>query len=224
MKDDASKKNLLIGLVIIVVVIAGVIWLSSAFLGVVWSALKALWGVIISIDPKLAAGIVIAVATVFGTVYSATITVVKGKREDRLLSIEAHFREIKTEIYNTFLVELFKVFAGKGKDMDAETLMAGIQDWNQKAILWAGPNALQSYIRWIEHLRSGKVDAESLFLMGEFVLSLREDVGLSNEGIDRKTIAFVILRNPGLIIEMAEKNPNVSLMEVAIEEEKQGLL
>ena len=73
------------------------------------------------------------------------------------------------------------------------------------------------------HLKSSEPNAESMFLMGDFVLAVRKDLGLSNKGIDRKTFASLILKNPDLFLDMALKNPRVTLAELAIEEQRLGL-
>lgn len=65
-----------------------------------------------------------------------------------------------------------------------------------------GPNVLLTYIEWQNHLTKSidEPDAETIFLMGDFLLSIRGDLGLSNRGIDRVTFASLILRNPDLFL------------------------
>ncbi len=185
--------------------------------GIYWSV-SSIWDALVSVDTKLAVGIVAAVTTVIG----ATLTVTIGKYFERKQAVEADFRERKVEIYDEFLGEFFKLFESQN-NMDDSRLVSFLKEWNRKVVVWGGSEVLRSYIKWMGHLKSSEPNAESMFLMGDFVLAVRKDLGLSNKGIDRKTFASLILKNPDLFLEMATKNPRVTLAELAIEEQKLGL-
>ncbi len=185
--------------------------------GIYWSV-SSIWDTLVSVDTKLAVGIVAAVTTVIG----ATLTVTIGKYFERKQAVEADFRERKVEIYDEFLGEFFKLFESQN-NMDDSRLVSFLKEWNRKVVVWGGSEVLRSYIKWMGHLKSSEPNAESMFLMGDFVLAVRKDLGLSNKGIDRKTFASLILKNPDLFLEMATKNPRVTLAELAIEEQKLGL-
>ena len=62
-----------------------------------------------------------------------------------------------------------------------------------------------------------------MFLMGDFLLSMRKDLGFSNKGIDRRTFAHLILRNPDLFLDMASENPKITMAEIANIENKLDL-
>lgn len=85
------------------------------------------------------------------TVIVATLTVVLGKYYERMKDIEAHYRVKKTEIYNEFLCELFKLFHSNGsEDYD---LVPFLRDWQRKMILWGGQDVLSKYIVWMTHFK-----------------------------------------------------------------------
>lgn len=202
-----KSASILLALAVVGALIWGIYWIIAS-----------IWDALVSVDTKLAVGIVAAFTTVLG----ATLTVTIGKYLERKQAVEAHFRERKVEIYDEFLGEFFKLFEGQN-NVDNSTLVSFFQEWNRKVIVWGGSEVLRSYIKWMSHLRSNEPNAESMFLMGDFVLAVRKDLGLSNKGIDRKTFASLILKNSDLFLEMAIKNPRVTLAELAIEEQRLGL-
>ena len=208
MKSFIKKSaSILLALAVVGASIWGIYWIISS-----------IWDALVSVDTKLAVGIVAAFTTVLG----ATLTVTIGKYFERKQAVEAHFRERKVEIYDEFLGEFFKLFESQN-NMDDSRFVSFFQEWNRKVTVWGGSEVLRSYIKWMGHLKNGEPNAESMFLMGDFVLAVRKDLGLSNKGIDRKTFASLILKNPDLFLDMALKNPSVTLAELAIEEQKLGL-
>ena len=187
----------------VAIAVVGLYWLISAL------------GSLDSDDSKLATGVIVGIFTLFGAIY----TVGKNNRSARELEIEAHFREPKTKIYDKFLKELFNVFH-TGQNSDADQIRKFLQEWNRTVILWGGSQVVQSYIKWMNHVQAIEVDAESMFLMGDLILAAREDLGLSNEGINRQTFVFLLLANPNLFFEMAAENPDVTLIEMAAEKNR----
>ena len=195
-------------------ILAMLIVIAALLVGIYWATIS-VWDALSSVDAKLAVGVVAAATTVLG----ATLTVTIGKYLERKHAVEAAFRERKVEIYDGFLQELFKLFGQEGIPDDTG-LANFIRDWQRKLIVWGGSKVLLTYIEWRSHLSrtSNEPDAETIYLMGEFLLSMRKDLGLSNKGIDRGVFAHMILRNPDLFFEMASKDPNVTFAEIASQE------
>ena len=195
--------------------LVGLIVIGALFVGMCW-AISSIWEAFTSVDAKLAVGVVAAVATVL----VATLTATLEKYYERKQAVEAHFRERKVEIYDAFLKRLFKLFQLKGKSDDE--LVPFLQKWQRKLVVWGGSKVLLTYIKWKNHLLStyNEPNAETMLLMGDFLLAMRKDLGLLNKGIDRRTFVHLILRNPDLFLDMASRNPNVTMMEVAKMEEK----
>jgi hypothetical protein len=169
------------------------------------------------LNPTLQAGLVTAVATAL----VATLTVMLGRYNERRKEVEVHFREKKTEIYDSFLKEVFKVFHGQTDD-NAD-LVSFLREWQRQMVLWGGAKSLTSFLRWNAHLKKGRPDAQSLFLMDEFFRAIRADLGLSNWGLEKGAFIRILLKHHGLFFEMARKNPNVTLSELAAREKELGL-
>lgn len=197
------KKTLLsiLSFTLIIVVACGVYWLVSQ----VWNQFKIL-------DPKIS----VAILTAATTVLVATLTVVLGKYYERKKDIEAHYRTKKTEIYDEFLSEFFKLFfSSENTDNNENTdLVTFLREWQRKIILWGGQDVLVKYIQWMNHLKKGTPDANTMFLMEEFFLEIRKDLGHRNNKLVKGTFISLMLQNPVLFMAMAKENPNITLAEL----------
>ena len=206
---DNSKWTIALGLGAILVFVAFTVWI----VGTIWAAL-------VSVDSKLALGMV----TAFTTVVVATLTLTLGKYFERRREIDTHFREKKTEMYDEFLKELYKVFHSAGEDSagddldeaaESEELVDFLRLWQQELLLRGGAGVVSTYLKWMAHLTNGEEpNAESMLLTGDFILALRKDLGLRNSGIDRRIFAQITLKNPKLFLQMASSNPSVTLSEI----------
>ena len=197
-----KSASILLALAVLGALIWGIYWIISS-----------IWDALVSVDTKLAVGIVAAFTTVLG----ATLTVTIGKYFERKQAVEADFRERKVEIYDEFLGEFFKLFESQN-NLDDSRLVSFFQEWNRKVTVWGGSEVLRSYIKWmghfLQHSQRSEPKAESMFLMGDFVLAVRKDLGLSNKGIDRKTFASLILKNPGFVSRYGSKESQSNFSRV----------
>ena len=66
----------------------------------------------------------------------------------------------------------------------------------------------------------GVRDARSISLTQEFLVTIREDLGHRNNKLDPGLYATSLLSEPSILLEMAAKNPSVTLAEVAAEEKR----
>ncbi|WP_219863061.1 hypothetical protein [Vreelandella piezotolerans] len=195
--------SFLFGLALLIGIFWGAYWLISQ----IWVQFKAL-------DSRVA----LAAITAFTTVSVSTLTVVLGKYYERKKDIEAHYRQAKTEIYDEFLREFFKVFYSEhGEDEEAEdkSLVDFLREWQRKMVLWGGQDVLLKYIKWMTHLKKGNPDADSIFLMEDFFREIRKDLGHKNSKLEKGTFAHLILQNSELFLQMAKNNPKVTLADLA---------
>ncbi len=197
--------SLLFGFALLIVIVWGTYWLLSQ-----------IWGQFKSLDSTVA----LAAITAFTTVSVSTLTVVLGKYYERKKDIEEHYRQTKTEIYDEFLKEFFKVFYSKHDEDDAEakSLVDFLREWQRKMVLWGGQEVLLKYIKWMTHLKKGNPDADSIFLMEDFFREIRKDLGHKNSKLEKGTFAHLILQNSELFLSMAKANPKVTLTDLAVAE------
>ncbi|MCP3128699.1 hypothetical protein [Shewanella sp. KJ2020] len=197
--------SLLFGLALLIGIVWGTYWLLSQ-----------IWGQFKSLDSTVA----LAAITAFTTVSVSTLTVVLGKYYERKKDIEAHYRQTKTEIYDEFLKEFFKIFYSEHDEDDAEakSLVDFLREWQRKMVLWGGQEVLLKYIKWMTHLKKGNPDADSIFLMEDFFREIRKDLGHKNSKLEKGTFAHLILQNSELFLSMAKANPKVTLADLAVAE------
>jgi len=167
-----------------------------------------------SVPKELGAALVAAAATTL----VATVTVMIGRYYERRKELDALYREKKTEIYDEFLKEFFTLFWRAGETDAAETekdLVPFLREFTRKLVLWSGPEVIESFVAWKDHLAKGTPDAKSIFLTEGFLLAIRTDLRHSNRGLRKGFFARLFLREGGLFLTMAAKNPDVTLTALA---------
>ena len=206
MKKTAS---MIFGLALLAVMGWGIYWVIAQ-----------IWGQFKLLDPKVS----VAILTASTTVIVATLTVVLGKYMERKKDIEAHCREKKTEIYDEFLSEFFKIFHSddeSAEDEENPALVEFLREWQRKMILWGGQDVLSKYITWMGHLKKGNPDAQTMFMMEDFFLEIRKDLGHKNNKLKKGSFIHLILQNPELFLAMAKENPDLTLEELGEAERAQ---
>jgi hypothetical protein len=181
----------------------------GGFVGLVAWGVHAFFQYLSAIPKELAAPLIAASATVF----VATATVMIGRYYERKKELDALYRDKKTEIYDEFLKEFFTLFFNAGED-DAKTekdLVPFLREFTRKLVLWSGPEVIEAFVAWKDHLAKGNPDAKSIFLTEAFLLAIRKDLRHTNKSLRKGFFARLFLREGGLFLAMAEKDPNVSL-------------
>jgi hypothetical protein len=177
----------------------------------------AIWHRFLGLDPNLAVGLLTAATTILG----GTLAIALGRYFERKKEIEAHYREKKTAIYDSFLQEFFRIFHNEGDE--PVDIVPFLREWQRQMILWGGTNVLNAYFKWRMNLGKGTPDAQTMFLADEFFRAIRKDIGLSNLGLERGAFIRLLLKNPDLFFVMARENPNVQLTEIALKEKELGI-
>ena len=166
-----------------------------------------------SVPKELGAALVAAAATIL----VATVTVMVGRYYERRKELDALFREKKTEIYDEFLKDFFTLFWGASKtDAAAEKdLVSFLREFTRKLVLWSGPEVIKAFVAWKNHLAKGTPDAKSIFLTEAFLLAIRRDLRHSNIGLRKGFFARLFLQQGELFLDMAAKNPDLTLAALA---------
>ena len=98
---------------------------------------------------------------------------------------------------------------------EPDDLVPFLREFMRKLILWSGPEPIVAFLAWKEHLAKGTPDAQTIFLTEQFLLTLRADLRHSNKGIPKGFFASLILKEGALFLDMAKKNPNITLAQLA---------
>ncbi|WP_225863151.1 hypothetical protein [Ideonella benzenivorans] len=166
-----------------------------------------------TIPKELAAPLIAASATVF----VATATVMVGRYYERKKELDSLYRDKKTEIYDEFLKEFFALSFNSGEDSAKaeKDLVPFFRDFTRKLVLWSGPEVIEAFVAWKDHLAKGNPDAKSIFLTEAFLLAIRKDLRHTNRSLRKGFFARLFLREGALFLAMAEKDPNVTLSALA---------
>lgn len=164
-----------------------------------------------AVPKELGAALVAATATVL----VATITVMVGRYYERKKELDTLYREKKTEIYDEFLKEFFSLFWSAEKGEPEKDLVPFLREFTRKLVLWSGPEVIEAFVAWKDHLAKGTPDAQSIFITEAFLLAIRRDLRHSNKGLRKGFYARLFLREGNLLLAMAAKNPNVTLAALA---------
>jgi len=199
-----QRFRLAIGFLILSILVVGMGWL--AVIGI-----KGFTGYVSTIPKELGAPIIAAVATVL----VATLTVVLGKYFERKKELDALYRDKKTEVYDDFLKKFFEFYFSGGENIGEQDMVTFFQDFSRKLVLWAGPDVIEAFVSWKDHLAKGTPDAKSIFLTEDFLLAVRKDLRHTNKGIRRGLFARMFLQNSALFLAMSAKNPNLKLDDMA---------
>lgn len=157
------------------------------------------------------------------TILVATVTVMVGRYYERRKELDALYRDKKTEIYDEFLKEFFGFFfdsGAKGAQATSKDLVPFLQEFIRKLVLWSGPEVIESFVAWKEHLARGEPDARSIFLTEALLRAIRADLRHSNRGLRRGFFARLFLKEGDLFLEQADKDPHLTLAALAIIERK----
>jgi hypothetical protein len=203
-----KKLQAWIGLLVVLSIAGLLIWLFIT-----------LFNWFFSLKSDLAVGILTASTTVI----VATATLVLGRYFERVKEAEAFLRAQKIEMYDGFLKEFFGMFHGEEKSSeDNVQLVKFLQEWQRKLVVWGGAPVLLAFVKWKIYLASHEPDANTVFLMDEFFRAMRNDIGLSNNGLEKGFFSHLILRSAPLFLMLAKSNPNIKLADLAEIEKNLG--
>jgi hypothetical protein len=204
---------------------AKVLLLNIFFLGFIaivsWGTYKIISQFLVflsKLDKTIAAAIVAGSATII----TSTLAIVIGRYFESKRDREASHREHKTEVYDQLLKRLFEIFSGPNTvKIDSEEFAVFLKEVHRKLVLWSGPKVLRSYSIWTMSLKrqGDNPKAKTMIQMIDFFLSLRKDLGHSNNGIKHEYLLGMMLKNPELFFSMYKKNANVSFKEIGKAEE-----
>lgn len=143
-----------------------------------------------------------------------------GQRVENKNRIEASFREKKIDLYLRFVTHLDSYFhPEQGGNRSAKQTVKLLLDFQRKLVFWCGPRTTRQFLKFKKALVRPDEDtvvgsvgrlAKQAELFSELLLAMRRDLGLSNRGIDKKTLwAELTLKEPELLFEWAKKNPEM---------------
>jgi hypothetical protein len=197
----------LLGIVLLLLMLGGVAWLVYQFTRLISSVPK-----------ELGAALVTAATTIL----VATATVMIGRYFERRKELDSLYRDKKTEIYDQFLQQFAGVFLNPSETNSNETnrdLVLFFREFTMKLVLWSGPDVIEAFVAWKDHLSKGVPDAQSIFLTEAFLRAIRSDLRHSNNGLSHGFFAKLFLKEGNLFLKLAARDPHLTLESFAKVEE-----
>lgn len=169
-----------------------------------WLVLARLLTFLESANPSVSAAVVGAMATVLVGVGGALYTQAQIKKRD----IEEAHRERKVELYKGFLDMVARMTAEHNENVSLEPptqqeLVDFLVEFKTNVVLWGSPKVINAQLKFQKVSESG---GNVLFAVDDLYKAIREDIGLSNKGLDNRQLVKMYLSDPGELDAMSASN------------------
>lgn len=183
----SAKISHYIGMALAFVLLFGAAYLT-------WIVVTHLLRFLANANPSVSAAIVGAMATVLVGVGGALYTQSQIKRRE----IEDAHRSRKVEIYKAFLDVVARVMARTNENVSLEpiseqALVDFLVEFKTNILLWASPKVINAQLNFEKVSSSG---GNSLVAVDQLYKAIREDIGLSNRGLDKHQLIKMYLSDP----------------------------
>ncbi|MCE9679247.1 hypothetical protein LZP69_08675 [Shewanella sp. AS1] len=157
-----------------------------------------------SANSSVSAAIVGAMATVLVGVGGALYTQSQIKKRE----IEEAHRSRKVEIYKDFLDIAARMMAEGNENVSLkppsqQELVDFMVGFKTNVVLWGSPKVINAQLNFQKISSDG---GHVLKAVDELYKAIREDIGLSNKGLDRHQLVKMYLSNPDEMDEMSASN------------------
>ena len=190
--------------------------LLACFGFAVWLLVKAVWSGLAQADSAVLAAFVTGGVVVIGASWA--------KYLEHVYSVKAQFREKKVGMYNEFLEYVDRLHTG---NVSSHKLTDEFKKWKRKTMFWGSPKVMRGFMSMSEMPTGTKTIgelAQGVQIIGDLLLAMRKDVGLSNYGITPKRYsklnkgtvlaASYMMRNSDLFLTHAQQNPSMPQEEL----------
>ena len=155
-------------------------------------------------NPSVSAAVVGAMATVLAGVGGALYTQAQIKKRE----IEEAHRTRKVEIYKGFLDMIARIMAGQNESVSIEApsqqdLVDFMIEFKTDVILWGSAKVINAQLDFQRVSESG---GNVLFAANNLYKAIREDIGLSNKGLNKHQLVKMYLRDPSELDAMSPSN------------------
>lgn len=155
-------------------------------------------------NPSVAAAVVGAMTTLLVGLGGVLYTQAQIKKRE----IEEAYRSRKVEIYKGFLDLVARMMASNNKNYSQKSpsekeLVEFLVGFKTSIILWGSPKVI---IAQLEFERTSSEGGNVLKAVDNLYKAIREDIGLSNRGLNQHQLVKMYLKNKNEIDEMSESN------------------
>lgn len=160
----------------------------------IWVAFGFFIDALVNSDPKIAAAILGAMATIFVGLTAVIIT----QRQTALRDREEAHRAKKVEIYEKYLDTIQAMMSGANQNVSIKAptqqeLVDYLAKFKSDVILWGSPEVIKTQLEFQRVSRDGG----NIFLaVDNLHRAIRADIGLSNKGLNKLELVKMYLANP----------------------------
>ncbi|USR79025.1 hypothetical protein [Arcanobacterium pinnipediorum] len=183
--NSQSAKQTLLGLILLLVLIAGV----GKVLFMVLEKVPELLSKFSALDTA------IIVALITGTI--STITYVVGNIVNNVMEKNSYLREKRKEPYYRLISMFYDVQAAhkEERDMTQKELVEILNTFSKELTLWGSSKAINLWGKWRVQVGEGEASPEqTLFGMEEVMIQLRRDMGM-RRGVKRGDLLRLFINN-----------------------------
>lgn len=181
---SSQPGQILIGLVLIVLAIV-----------VAWAAASYFISVFLLANPSVQASIIAAIAAI------VSLTVTAWRERSRSIR-EAH-RESKISVYSEFHDVIFQAMnSAREKPIDLNIseepdseVVKKLMKVSQGALFYGSPKVILALGAWMKSSATSTDPLLAIRAIGRILLAMREDIGLSNRGLDEISIHQLYVRD-----------------------------
>ena len=155
-------------------------------------------------NPSVSAAVVGAMATVLVGVGGVLYTQAQIKKRE----IDEAHRSRKGEIYKGFLDMVARMMADQNPNVSIKAptqqeLVDFMVGFKTDTILWGSPKVINAQLNFEKVSNSGGI---VLSAVDELYKAIREDIGLSNRGLDKYQLVKMYLKDPSELDEISASN------------------
>ncbi len=135
--------------------------------------------------PEVSAAVIGAMATVF----VGLAAVLMSQRHERKQTADEAHRLRKVEIYGRFIETIASIIGASNENLDIQApsgkeLVTYLFKFKSDILLWGSPEVIKAQIAFEE----APAGAPKIQAVNRLYLAIREDLGLSNFGLDRREL------------------------------------
>lgn len=190
----------------IISVTLGLIMLVALIYGVYWLGLE-LIALLTKLQKEVVAALIGAMATVFVGIAAVIISQKQSKQRD----IDESHRPKKVEIYTKFLDAVSGLMVAQNenvskKGMTEQELVDYLVEFKTELLLWGCPQVIKRQLEFEEVSRS---NGNIFTAVNNLYKAIREDIGLSNKGLNSHELVKMYLSDPGELDEILASNKSM---------------
>ena len=156
----------------------------TALLVIIYFFLVAIVSLIGSTNSEVTKGVLAAGVSAI----LAVATVVLGKIWEQKIKIQNDIRDKKIPLYEKQIETFYNLMLAEKlgqRKMNEKELAKAFADFSWKLLIWGQPKVIKAWEKFKNHNWENQDPIAGMFALEDFLRILREDVGASNEGLEK---------------------------------------